>query len=518
MNIIQIQDRLKGLPTEALVNYVEQPMGEVPIYLALGELQRRKEMRERFVADQMPPPSVAEQLVAENKPQPMGIAGMAPQRMMPAAQGVGAPQPAPEIDPRQMAASGIAANPVSNVGGPAMMAGGGIVGKITNKFGKSNPVFEDGSIGANPGLLIPAALSRIGAGLASQKVGLPALIGAGTTMVPFTGTSMVPYTGTDMVPYNPLDAGPQQRAAGMRASGAMTTGKTLGDLTPTEKKGLGKKVLDYISKNKGKSILVGGGLAAIPFFFGDDGEVIDLPETAAPAPFKVDFLENLGREAYSKQYLDELGVDESRQALTEKVASLTEQLEKDKGNKVGDLLTQIGLNIAAGQSPDALTNISAGAIKGQAAARERQKELEGRELTLLKLQGALGQAERAEKAAALQFGTQSQQFIDAQNTKLKVAEMTMMYNEARARQAAIENIQKNDLAYAELESKLRKQYQDEDITFAEYQKQLDNYINSKIGAAPASGATAPEGMTQAGVTPDGKIVYQDADGKQYVGG
>ena len=48
MNIIQIQDRLKGLPTEALVNYVEQPMGEVPIYLALGELQRRKEMKERF--------------------------------------------------------------------------------------------------------------------------------------------------------------------------------------------------------------------------------------------------------------------------------------------------------------------------------------------------------------------------------------------------------------------------------------------------------------------------------------
>ncbi len=107
MNIIQIQDRLKGLPDEALVNYVEQPMGEVPIYLALGELQRRKEMRERFRADQMPPPSVAEQLVAETKPKPIGIAAMAPQRMMPGSEGVGAPQPAPQMDPRQMAASGI---------------------------------------------------------------------------------------------------------------------------------------------------------------------------------------------------------------------------------------------------------------------------------------------------------------------------------------------------------------------------------------------------------------------------
>ena len=36
MNIIQIQDRLKGLPEEALVKYVEQPMGEAPIYLVLG--------------------------------------------------------------------------------------------------------------------------------------------------------------------------------------------------------------------------------------------------------------------------------------------------------------------------------------------------------------------------------------------------------------------------------------------------------------------------------------------------
>ena len=128
MNIIQLQDRLKGLPEEALVKYVEQPMGEVPIYLALGELQRRSEMKKRFQASQADKPSVAEQLVAEAKPMQMGLGAMAPQQMMPGAQGVGAPQPTPEIDPRQMAASGIAANPQSAVGGTAMMKEGGIVG------------------------------------------------------------------------------------------------------------------------------------------------------------------------------------------------------------------------------------------------------------------------------------------------------------------------------------------------------------------------------------------------------
>ena len=114
MNIIQVQDRLKGLPEDALVNYVEQPMGEVPIYLALGELQRRKEMKERFQASQADKPSVAEQLVAEAKPMQMGLGAMAPQQMMPGAQGVGTPPPAQELTPTMLAASGgIVSNPVN---------------------------------------------------------------------------------------------------------------------------------------------------------------------------------------------------------------------------------------------------------------------------------------------------------------------------------------------------------------------------------------------------------------------
>ena len=128
MNIIQIQDRLKGLPEDALINYVKNPMGEVPIYLALGEMQRRKDMKARFDANKPEEPSIAEQLVAEAEPMQMGLGAMAPQQMMPEGQGVGAPQPQQAIDPRQMAASGIAANPQSAVGGTAMMKEGGIVG------------------------------------------------------------------------------------------------------------------------------------------------------------------------------------------------------------------------------------------------------------------------------------------------------------------------------------------------------------------------------------------------------
>jgi hypothetical protein len=50
MNIIKIQDQLKNVPDDALVGYVQTPTGQVPTYLALSELQRRKEMRSKYQA------------------------------------------------------------------------------------------------------------------------------------------------------------------------------------------------------------------------------------------------------------------------------------------------------------------------------------------------------------------------------------------------------------------------------------------------------------------------------------
>ena len=68
MNIIQIQDRLKGVPDSALIGYVENPNSDIPTYLALGELQRRKTMRDRYEAQQEPASTVSEQIVEESKP------------------------------------------------------------------------------------------------------------------------------------------------------------------------------------------------------------------------------------------------------------------------------------------------------------------------------------------------------------------------------------------------------------------------------------------------------------------
>ena len=62
MNIIQVQDRLKGVDDQSLVGYVERPTPDVPTYLALGELQRREQMRAKYQAQATPTETVQKKL------------------------------------------------------------------------------------------------------------------------------------------------------------------------------------------------------------------------------------------------------------------------------------------------------------------------------------------------------------------------------------------------------------------------------------------------------------------------
>jgi len=77
MNIIKLQDELRGVPDNALIGYVQNPTGHVPSYLALSELQRRKDMREKYQAQQAPQSSVADDLQqAAPQPQAQGVASL----------------------------------------------------------------------------------------------------------------------------------------------------------------------------------------------------------------------------------------------------------------------------------------------------------------------------------------------------------------------------------------------------------------------------------------------------------
>jgi hypothetical protein len=119
MNLIQIQDDLKGLPTPTIMAYVNGSNPEVPPYMALSELDRRKRAEQRRA--EPPTQSVKEKLESEVQ-QPQGIAqltqepqGTPPPQEQPQEQ-PGMPQgmsgmPAPQ-QPPGMAAGGIARIPV----------------------------------------------------------------------------------------------------------------------------------------------------------------------------------------------------------------------------------------------------------------------------------------------------------------------------------------------------------------------------------------------------------------------
>jgi hypothetical protein len=75
MNIVKLQNMLRGVGDDALINYVQNPTGEVPSYLALSELKRRKEVRDTYQAAQPEEKSVAEDLT--QSPDQGGLAMLA---------------------------------------------------------------------------------------------------------------------------------------------------------------------------------------------------------------------------------------------------------------------------------------------------------------------------------------------------------------------------------------------------------------------------------------------------------
>jgi hypothetical protein len=121
MNIIKIQNQLKGVPDDTLVGYVQNPSGQVPTYLALSELQRRKEVRNSYQANKPEEKSVAEDLVAESQPQP-GIAALPEAQPM-----MEAMAPQPEMPMEQMAQGGLAELDTGTMYNENNYATGGIV-------------------------------------------------------------------------------------------------------------------------------------------------------------------------------------------------------------------------------------------------------------------------------------------------------------------------------------------------------------------------------------------------------
>jgi len=103
MNIIEAEDMVKGLPDQVLFQEAQFPSGRIPQYLAVSEVQRRQDMRQRFQAQQagQEQPTVKDQILQGG----IAAVGGPPPQMQPPPM---APPMAPPMQPQPpvMAAAG----------------------------------------------------------------------------------------------------------------------------------------------------------------------------------------------------------------------------------------------------------------------------------------------------------------------------------------------------------------------------------------------------------------------------
>ena len=121
MNILEIEDTLKGIPDEALIQEAQAPSGGAPQYLVISEIQRRSDMRERFAAEeQQPQNTVSDQIVNKGI---MNLGGSAaPPPVLDVQQPMaGAPPMAPPMAEQAMPAQPMAPPQMMNVGGEVML-------------------------------------------------------------------------------------------------------------------------------------------------------------------------------------------------------------------------------------------------------------------------------------------------------------------------------------------------------------------------------------------------------------
>lgn len=143
LNLVQIQDKLKDMPTQAIMAYANGQNPMVPPYLALGELNRRKQMEQSAMAEQTKTQGELP-TIKETTEQQLGLMNLQKQKAMQAQQNMGrsmaaAPSPVPAgigEEPVQMAGGGLARLP-SNI---RQFANGGIVAFADNE---NQPVNEN---------------------------------------------------------------------------------------------------------------------------------------------------------------------------------------------------------------------------------------------------------------------------------------------------------------------------------------------------------------------------------------
>lgn len=390
MNLLKLQDELKGMADDYLLQHIQQPTGEIPQFMVAAEMQRRKEMREQQ-AQQAPETTVVDDLEQQ------GLAALQPP---PPAE---APAPAPE----QME-QGVAGLPTNMPEVPQSMAGGGIVAFA----GKDSSLVEGGGYieltAAQYNQLIPAEkqkyVEQYGAppegarrelnplekalGIDKRQTLLQKYIAEGTPLVPQAQGPVA-----DMPVFEPAEMrpGPQR---------PMPVPRVVEQAPPG---------------------LAGLPTAPEPAFSADT--VTFNPITSADRLYDEMKRPQVPATEAMAQIQDLIGTDEGLAALKEKLQGMETKAATEEEQAPWMALLRAGLGMAAGTSPHALSNIATGGIEGVKEYAQAKERLDAKQEKRFELETRIAQSERAEKVAAAKHGYDSEQADKARADTIQLAKI-----------------------------------------------------------------------------------------------
>lgn len=406
---------LRGVPDESLIGYVQNPQGEVPSYLALSELQRRKDMRAKYQADQAPETSVAEDLGQETMSDQSGLAMLAGQPQM------------------QMEDQGVAGLDTGDMYDEENFAGGGIVA-----FEDGGGVkYDDGSVGYPfGGYVLPAVMAT---GRAAAKYGGrglkylkdKALVGKPAVTAPTMNLPTGPVTpvlqaatkGFLKTPGSYLDAaviggvlygideyGNKERITEEQASQIAMQKLEAENLKSMQDHTKTREAREDLQKEEAK-------ILKDQTAKGTGAKAETTQTQQASEPYEDDLRKRMNI------YKEFMGPNEDRTKLQEKIDAMEKRAARQEELAPYMALTEAGFKTMAGTSPFALVNLGAGAqagLQSYGAAQDKMAALEEKRYALM---NEAAKADRAEKQAAIMFGENSYQHKAAMDQRDRIANM-----------------------------------------------------------------------------------------------
>jgi len=409
MNLLKIQDMLKGAPDHALVGYVQNPTGQVPTYLALSELQRRKEMRASYQENKPEQKSVAEDLVQESQPKLAGVAALPAGQPMQQAM-----QPPAEMPVAQMAQGGLADLSMNNqMFNEENFATGGIVafddgGDVKHYDGTSGSAVNAFGYPRGQSLMdriFPSKFKDASPAIIPQLMGEKARLEKEIQADP--SKRAVNYQRM-----NEIDTQIAEAKAPITNGYVMPTGTTP-KLTDEEvaAKVITDNKLPTVEKN--------------PF---DTYKSSNVP------------VEKIGSLAsYADEFKNYVGTDPMKQKLADRLATMEDKATKQEEQAPWMALAKAGFEMASsrpeyGKGQSAIADIARGAgvgIKDYGEAKDKLNTLEEKRFNI---ENELAKAQRAETFATAKFGADSRQAAEARaqaaslhnssmDTQMKIAQM-----------------------------------------------------------------------------------------------